>query len=76
MKLTAMDATGTKQWQIGHLGDPSPMEDVPDQDSAKVPETRTSNFVLLTRAILGVNRIWIKPLRGRIYQEYGKVLAQ
>ena len=39
-KLTVKNATDAKHRQILRLGDPNPMDDVPDQDSAKIPETK------------------------------------
>ena len=47
-----------KHRRIRRLGDPSPMEDVPDQDSAKNLETQSWNFILLTRANLWHTRWW------------------
>jgi len=42
-----------KHRQIQRLGDPNPMEDAPDQDSAQIPQTKNEFFCLPTRAILG-----------------------
>jgi len=43
-----------KTRQIAQLGDPNPMEDFPDQDSAKNLATNKSSMIfLLARAILG-----------------------
>jgi len=51
-KLTAKDATDAKHSPIRRLRDPNPMENVPDQDSAKSQENKL-NLILLTQAILG-----------------------
>ena len=53
-----------KHRQIRRLGNPNPMEDVPDQDSAKSRYDTTINSNLLTRAILGQSTcnkaIWVR----------------
>ena len=42
-----------KPLRIRRLSDPNPMENFPDQDSANKLANTSSNFVLLTRAVLG-----------------------
>ena len=53
-KLTAKNATDASKLQIRRLGDPDPMDDAPDQDSAKIQEKKFKIRILPTRAILGI----------------------
>jgi len=39
-KLTKTHANSQKHRQIRRLGDPNPMDHVPGQDSAKIPEKK------------------------------------
>jgi len=45
-----------KHRQIRRLGDPNPMDDAPDQDSAATQKTN-EHFMLTTRAMLGIYNI-------------------
>ena len=45
---TTLTAMGTqKHWQIRSLADPNPMDDIPDQDSAKITEKKVKTLFCL-----------------------------
>ena len=57
-KPTAKDATDTKTLANStspRAGSNEPMEDVPDQDSAKNQAKTSFNFIGLAQAILGIS---------------------